>query len=173
MASILFWFAVLILFLFVAFLWALGSALVALLRWLMGRYFPEVDENPAPPGGATPAVTDSNRQSSVDIELSRQLNGRILKTGPATADGETETLSVTTSAIELVADFGDHGVLLLEERSCVICLVDYEHGEHIQRNANCNHIFHKDCIGCWLKTGNLDCPCCRCAFTVEELTNEC
>lgn len=135
-----------ILVVFVAILWALGKALVALFRCLKRLFSVFFNENPVPPSSTTLAVADSNRQAPVDIELGRQLTGQIFKFGPAAADSETGTLSVTTSTVYLVADFREHGVLVLVERSCAICSVEFEHGDRIKRIANCNHIFHKDCV---------------------------
>ena len=92
----------------------------------------------------------------------------------------------------LSVDFGDFEILPLEETSCSICLLEYEHGEIVQRNASnglpyhcstrrshqnstatnqsldmnqCDHIFHKNCITKWMKSNvHHECPICRRAF---------
>jgi Anaphase-promoting complex subunit 11 RING-H2 finger len=102
--------------------------------------------------------------------------------------------STTTSSLNstyLVVDFGDFEILPLEESSCPICLLEYEHGEIVQRNASngylynyssryhqnctntnqsvdmhqCDHIFHKNCITKWMQSNiHHECPICRRVF---------
>ena len=93
-----------------------------------------------------------------DTQYLRSSMGSILK-----SDG------IETS---VMADFGDHEVYLVEEAACSICLVDFEHGDEIQRNASCcspgllcDHIFHPICISTWIQD-NSDCPNCRTPFLV-------
>lgn len=43
---------------------------------------------------------------------------------------------------------------------CVICLEEFENGQSCQVFSQCNHIFHSNCIGRWLKR-RLTCPICR------------
>ncbi|KAL5572967.1 hypothetical protein UlMin_022564 [Ulmus minor] len=43
---------------------------------------------------------------------------------------------------------------------CAICLEDFEEGEWCQVFPVCNHIFHTNCIDCWLKK-KPNCPVCR------------
>ena len=80
--------------------------------------------------------------------------------------------SNTTTTTILSADFGDDDVLPIEETSCVICCVDYRHGDEILRNAHanttpCNHVFHTKCITSWIvASGKSDCPCCRSPFAL-------
>lgn len=95
----------------------------------------------------------------------------------------------TTSKL-LSADFGDNNVHAIEETSCSICLINYQHGDRIQRNAfdgygdsvnssnnntsnknsnvknRCDHVFHPECITNWIKTntGDGECPICRRPF---------
>jgi hypothetical protein len=77
----------------------------------------------------------------------------------------------------LSADFGDNEVFAIEEESCTICLVEYRHGDLVQRNAFneeskvCDHIFHPECITEWIELSrNSECPCCRSPFAVLPLT---
>jgi Anaphase-promoting complex subunit 11 RING-H2 finger len=85
-------------------------------------------------------------------------------------------LNLNASKLVLSADFGDNEILAVEETACTICLVDFEHGEEIQRNAVCDlsggticdHIFHPQCISSWIqKSGKQECPCCRRSFQLE------
>merc|ERR1712000_649007 len=48
----------------------------------------------------------------------------------------------------------------VNEQSCSICLVAFEHGDTIME-LQCHHIFHEDCISRWLSMGHT-CPM-RCA----------
>ena len=89
------------------------------------------------------------------------------------------------ASIILSADFGDNNVHPMEETSCSICLIKYQHGDRIQRNAfdgygdsdasnnhssdlknRCDHVFHPECITSWIKTntGDGECPICRRPF---------
>jgi Ring finger domain len=75
--------------------------------------------------------------------------------------------------IVLSADFGDNEVLAIEELACTICLIEYQHGDEIQRNGfsdmskSCDHIFHPECITAWIRTSyDAKCPCCRRPFLV-------
>jgi E3 ubiquitin-protein ligase DOA10 len=73
----------------------------------------------------------------------------------------------------LSVDFGDNEVFAIEENSCTICLIEYQHGDEVQRNAFneeskvCDHIFHPECITEWIEqSNNSECPCCRSPFAV-------
>jgi hypothetical protein len=43
---------------------------------------------------------------------------------------------------------------------CSICLSEYKPMETLRSIPQCNHHFHADCIGVWLKM-NATCPLCR------------
>jgi Ring finger domain len=108
----------------------------------------------------------------VDVESPPHvvLSGRILKA--ASSDKAEDDCVVCEPEIPLstntplVADFGESSVFTIQDdhTACTICLLEYEHGDHVQRSSTCNHIFHKRCITEWLKTGKSDCPCCRSVF---------
>jgi hypothetical protein len=103
-------------------------------------------------------------------------------------DLNASSADAKTSKI-LSADFGDNNVHPIEETSCSICLINYQHGDRIQRNAfdgydesdssgtsrnnkdsdvkkRCDHVFHPECISSWIKTntGDGECPICRRPF---------
>ena len=139
----------------------------------------------------------------------RSFKGLILNPSQdETNDDSTNTRSSTAASTQLSvsspgssttilsADFGDDDVLPIEETSCVICCVDYRHGDEILRNANdgrninsssnsnhqsnssshmstvtCNHVFHANCITSWIvSSGKSDCPCCRSPFALTTPT---
>jgi Ring finger domain len=84
-----------------------------------------------------------------------------------------EQQTYTQPPIVLSADFGDNEVLAIEELACTICLIEYQHGDEIQRNGfsdmskSCDHIFHPECITIWIRSSyNAKCPCCRRPFLV-------
>jgi hypothetical protein len=106
----------------------------------------------------------------------------------------TKTLDTNDAAssgmrtVHLSVDFGDFDIIPLDELSCPICLVDYVHGDVVQRNAfngcndnhirrnpnttsmsmnsnHCNHIFHRNCIMKWMQSNfKNECPICRQVF---------
>jgi len=45
-------------------------------------------------------------------------------------------------------------------RNCVICLDEFEDGDHIGTLPLCSHSFHHDCIEAWLRK-KPNCPLCR------------
>lgn len=50
---------------------------------------------------------------------------------------------------------------LIEGDRCLVCLSEYEAGEECRLLAQCQHVFHKECIDTWLTTGRNSCPLCR------------
>ena len=57
----------------------------------------------------------------------------------------------------------------LPENNCSICLEEFKN-EDLLKKLNCNHIFHKDCLGTWINNNtnknNNTCPLCRRVVTV-------
>jgi hypothetical protein len=49
-----------------------------------------------------------------------------------------------------------------DENTCAICWMEYQDDEDIcySQNAECGHVFHRDCIQEWLIQHD-ECPCCR------------
>lgn len=47
-----------------------------------------------------------------------------------------------------------------DQKSCGVCLSDYENGEQLRTLPGCFHSFHKDCIDKWLQINKV-CPVCR------------
>jgi len=105
-------------------------------------------------------------QVILDSYQRRHAVGHILESTDAVINMEgQEAISIFS------ADFGENHVLPVEEASCSICLIDYQHGDSIQRNAfvdksiTCNHIFHPECIAAWIeRSRESKCPCCRNPF---------
>lgn len=56
-----------------------------------------------------------------------------------------------------------HLIILLLQRTCVICLGSMKAGKAIF-TAECKHSFHFHCIGKNVKHGNHLCPICRCKW---------
>lgn len=97
--------------------------------------------------------------------------------------------AASATNVSLSVDFGDFEVYPLNEMSCPICLVDYVHGETIQRNAikgndcnhsctnpkqsvvnnQCDHMFHTHCIATWIESNvKMECPVCRRLFVMGK-----
>jgi hypothetical protein len=47
-----------------------------------------------------------------------------------------------------------------EKVECAICLGVFEHGENCSEVPACRHLFHRECIGAWMKS-SATCPLCR------------
>uniref|UniRef100_A0A0E0A7T9 RING-type E3 ubiquitin transferase n=1 Tax=Oryza glumipatula TaxID=40148 RepID=A0A0E0A7T9_9ORYZ len=47
---------------------------------------------------------------------------------------------------------------------CAICLEQLRHGELCSEVPACRHLFHRDCLGAWIKSSN-SCPMCRVEVT--------
>uniref|UniRef100_A0A0E0LA49 RING-type E3 ubiquitin transferase n=1 Tax=Oryza punctata TaxID=4537 RepID=A0A0E0LA49_ORYPU len=47
---------------------------------------------------------------------------------------------------------------------CAICLEQLRHGELCSEVPACRHVFHRDCLGAWIKSNNT-CPMCRVEIT--------
>lgn len=130
---------------------------------------------------ARPVIPSTNRNLSFKGHI---LNPNQDETDDSTSTSSTQISSPGSSTTTLSADFGDDDVVPIEESSCVICCVDYRHGDEIVRNANgsngrhvvistvsCNHVFHTKCITSWVESSRKsDCPCCRSPFALAAPT---
>lgn len=56
--------------------------------------------------------------------------------------------------------FPMHEVPAVPERTCAICLDEFEEGELLNVSNKCPHVFHKECLIMWLDRHDV-CPCCR------------
>lgn len=52
------------------------------------------------------------------------------------------------------------------EKTCAICLDEFETGEPINDVSKCPHVFHRECLLSWLDRHNV-CPCCRRPMVTE------
>lgn len=48
-----------------------------------------------------------------------------------------------------------------DQKTCTICLSDYEKDENVSYLNTCNHLFHTTCVDKWLREFNHKCPVCR------------
>jgi len=118
------------------------------------------------------------RDSDTELTATKQILGRISikncheeqPTPSSTCSGQVETEERKSTQL-VVADFGNEGVISLEDCSCPICLVDYDNGSIVQRSASCYHVFHSQCIRRWLSRDKDECPCCRSNFALLPVTN--
>jgi Ring finger domain len=119
------------------------------------------------------AMSDSNQY--------RSSTGRILTSTKDINDNLYSSTSETTNDFNngspslLLANFdgSDNDVVPIHDVMCVVCIVDYQNGDEILRNAicepqsACNHFFHKECITAWIQMSwKRECPCCRRPFVV-------
>lgn len=59
-----------------------------------------------------------------------------------------------------IKQFTEKQKLIFDHHMCMVCLVDFEHGEDIRKVLLCKHIFHSDCLLMWLKKEE-NCPLCK------------
>jgi hypothetical protein len=135
-------------------------------------------------GSSTPIESD-NSQVIQNSCLPRSTIGQILVPIETSTDVESQEVAPTRhqkhearnqSLKILSADFGEGETFAVDESACTICLVEYQNGDTIQRNgqcesttADCNHIFHAECITRWIQRNSKpECPCCRKHFAVSS-----
>ena len=53
--------------------------------------------------------------------------------------------------------------LVGEDRTCVVCLGEFEEGDELRTLPHCMHSFHVPCIDTWLLS-HMNCPMCRSPF---------
>ncbi|KAG9134083.1 hypothetical protein Leryth_004784 [Lithospermum erythrorhizon] len=55
---------------------------------------------------------------------------------------------------------------------CAVCLYEFRGDEEIRILKNCQHIFHKKCIDCWMDHDRRTCPLCRKSLVPVDLQDE-
>jgi len=85
-----------------------------------------------------------------------------IKTISDNADSIRENINIDSLNTLIICDE-------LPENNCSICLEEYKN-EDVLKKLDCNHIFHKDCLGSWINNNtnknNKTCPLCRRMMTV-------
>ena len=97
-----------------------------------------------------------------DRELEEVLN--------LTFEDDLENHSLTEKSYNLVINTRRYKKIkkkYSEEKSCSICLSEYEDEDKIVINLKCKHIFHKECLKSWGKMSN-KCPICRTEMAVKD-----
>ena len=135
-------------------------------------------------------------EESTDAKIGNQeLTTRIHSADVPDENGAPIDAALSVKNVQLLVDFGDFEILPMKDVSCPICLVEYEHGELVQRsscneryyanyccssNTNadanqsvdinlCDHVFHKNCITEWMQSSlKTECPICRRLFCVGD-----
>lgn len=44
---------------------------------------------------------------------------------------------------------------------CAVCLANIESCDKVRELGNCVHVFHSECLDCWIDQGHQTCPICR------------
>ena len=105
----------------------------------------------------TTHTSTTNHQKWSQVVVTKRTTPLMVHFGGGDVDARTDAMDVTNSA-------------------CSICLMDYQAGDIVFRNATkeviwilvtCNHFFHKECIKKWLER-QTSCPCCRHHFSIRE-----
>ncbi len=140
--------------------------------------------------------TDDPPEESSDAKIeNHELTTRTHSADVPYENGAPIDADLSIRNVQLSVDFGDFEILPMKDLSCPICLVEYEHGELVQRNAFngqyyanycrssnasadanqsvdinlCDHIFHKNCITEWMHSSlKTECPICRRFFCVVD-----
>ncbi|XP_022714511.1 E3 ubiquitin-protein ligase RHA2B-like [Durio zibethinus] len=48
-----------------------------------------------------------------------------------------------------------------DDPTCIVCMNCIERSHEVIELSSCNHVFHRDCLGCWIDHGNITCPLCK------------
>ena len=147
----------------------------------MARYSKQVGQVYRSSHGRVVAV------STLTVSNTEECMDSIIKEMDCCQNNEKHIQSI--AAANLVVNFGDEEMVPIEEKdaSCIICLIEYQNGDDICRNAakeilssadamHCNHFFHKGCITQWLQTTSCHyhrrttCPWCRNYFSIHDDT---
>lgn len=49
----------------------------------------------------------------------------------------------------------------VHEGGCAICLSCIERSDEVRELLNCCHVFHRECLDCWIEESQVTCPLCR------------
>ncbi|CAI0470281.1 unnamed protein product [Linum tenue] len=53
--------------------------------------------------------------------------------------------------------------------SCAVCLYEFGRRDDVRWLESCRHVFHRDCLDCWMDQERSTCPLCRMSFASGEL----
>ncbi|CAL5322465.1 unnamed protein product [Camellia sinensis] len=81
---------------------------------------------------------------------------------PPVIQQEELTISIEASVAGLIPahKYQKETELVREDRTCAVCLGEYEEGEELRTLPECMHSFHVPCIDMWLYSHST-CPVCR------------
>lgn len=88
------------------------------------------------------------------FDVSEGVDSRMLPAPPECNDAEAILQSLPLSSFEMVTDTFSDG-------QCAVCLCEFAARQQILQLPDCRHIFHKDCIGSWVRCDQTTCPLCR------------
>ncbi|KAI4385105.1 hypothetical protein MLD38_003166 [Melastoma candidum] len=100
-----------------------------------------------------------------DLEASRPShhNDWSSDTGVDRYPEASPTVSTPRTPVQPAADsvpYVKQGNKRFVNEECVICLAEFEDGEVCQVLANCQHVYHRECIYEWMSRSSC-CPICR------------
>jgi RING-H2 zinc finger domain len=128
---------------------------------------------------------DHHQMKAVAVDTKQEECLRITQQRRHESTNTSETMKPTDLTRKAVlVKFGHRDIIPLDELFCPICLVEYDHGDLLQRSASgtdnvakvsmkgsvvvesqCDHIFHQKCITQWMESnGYGSCPMCRRSF---------
>ncbi|GAB2212298.1 hypothetical protein Droror1_Dr00025651 [Drosera rotundifolia] len=58
------------------------------------------------------------------------------------------------------------------DKSCAVCLYEFEGEEEIRQLPNCRHVFHRSCLDRWMDLDHKTCPLCRTHFVPVDLLED-
>eukprot|EP00980_Cylindrotheca_fusiformis_P008460 scaffold1786_cov138-Cylindrotheca_fusiformis.AAC.18 len=126
--------------------------------------------DPEIPPADTPTTTTSSKNDDHHDDASNNDESGSLALGTgaaavaAAADTTKKNSLVSSASISSTSSWWSNGANTSKDDECCICMETYQPGESIcvAKTAECDHVFHKDCITSWLQHQNHDCcPLCR------------
>ncbi|KAM1031531.1 hypothetical protein C1H46_000461 [Malus baccata] len=77
---------------------------------------------------------------------------------------EEECMSLPVARFQDLQAHGTKRCGQVLEKTCSVCLVDFEEEDLVSQLGKCGHVFHVDCIERWIESSHFTCPVCRSLF---------
>ena len=89
-----------------------------------------------------PHVETNNEEKEQELSSERRLTDDPVTLATDVLDRHGSLIASSLNNTYLSVDFGDFEILPLDESSCPICLLEYEHGDIVQRNVSNGYFYN-------------------------------